>query len=201
MNIVLLGDSIFDNKKYVKDEQKSVIDHLRSKLQKRATGTLLAQDGAVARDLLDQVQKLPHDTSHIIVSCGGNDALKMLTVLYEESVGVRESLLKLAPKIEQFKKDYQLVLGTLRKTNLSLIICTIYEDIPNLAPEERLVLSFFNDTIVKEALKYSIEVIDLRHVCTEEIDYSMISPIEPSEIGGEKIVIEILNKIIKDRKI
>lgn len=48
-------------------------------------------------------------------------------------------------------------------------------------------LSVFNDVIVACAVQRGLAVIDLRFICDAPEDYSPLSPIEPSEIGGRKI--------------
>jgi hypothetical protein len=50
-----------------------------------------------------------------------------------------------------------------------------------------MALSLFNDVIMRELILAHIPVIDLRAICTDPRDYSSVSPIEPSEIGGSKI--------------
>ena len=51
----------------------------------------------------------------------------------------------------------------------------------------------FNDTIIREAIRRGLPIIDLRHVCTKTEDYASMSQIEPSATGGMKIV-----KVIRD---
>jgi hypothetical protein len=48
-------------------------------------------------------------------------------------------------------------------------------------------LSFFNDVITREASRAGVPVLDLRVLCRDKADYSPLSPIEPSAIGGAKI--------------
>jgi hypothetical protein len=49
----------------------------------------------------------------------------------------------------------------------------------------------FNEVILREAIGAGVNLIDLRHICAEASDYSELSPIEPSEQGGKKIVTAI----------
>ena len=72
-HVVLLGDSIFDNGVYVPDEP-AVEDQLRAALPASWRVTRLAVDGHVPADVAGQLAKLPEDATHLIVSCGGNDA-------------------------------------------------------------------------------------------------------------------------------
>jgi hypothetical protein len=87
---------------------------------------------------------------------------------------------------------------TLDKLKIPLTVCTIYncyfED-TDLQTSVETALSLFNDAIIRNALKLSIPVIDLRDVCTEPTDY--VNSIEPSDSGGRKIagaISEHLNK-------
>ena len=73
-HMVLLGDSIFDNESYV-PEGLDVISHLRQRLDAASQATLLAVDGATAKDIPFQVLDVPDDSTHLVLSAGGNDAL------------------------------------------------------------------------------------------------------------------------------
>jgi len=79
-HLVLLGDSIFDNASYVAPGQ-AVIDQLRSALPDGWTARLLAVDGAMVADVHRQIDELPRDATHPLLSCGGNDALDHLLML------------------------------------------------------------------------------------------------------------------------
>jgi hypothetical protein len=70
---------------------------------------------------------------------------------------------------------------------LPAVVCTIYDSIPNMERWELTALSVFNDTIIREAARAGVPVIDLREICTEREDYAFVSPIEPSTVGGFKI--------------
>ena len=73
-HVVLLGDSIFDNARYVPGGP-SVIEHLRRSLPAGWRATLLARDGAGTAEMDRQLDLLPPDATHLVVSVGGNDAL------------------------------------------------------------------------------------------------------------------------------
>jgi hypothetical protein len=57
-HLVLLGDSIFDNAAYV-NGGPDVIKHLRSILPRDWQATLLAVDGSVTTDVIDQIAHIP----------------------------------------------------------------------------------------------------------------------------------------------
>ena len=79
--VVLLGDSIFDNAHYVKPGQ-SVSDHL-TRLQ--IEHKLLAVDGSVTVQVLDQLKNVPKNATDLFVSSGGNDALIAKGQLFPQS--------------------------------------------------------------------------------------------------------------------
>jgi hypothetical protein len=183
-HVILLGDSIFDNGRYVPGGP-AVIEQLRERLPRGWNATLLAADGAIVADVADQLRKLPEDATHLVVSAGGNDAL-------EHSVAVQTkegtSLLSyLADARDQFQQQYRGMLRSALSHRLPTTVCTVYDSIPDMTREEQTGLSLFNDIILREAFRATVPVIDLRLICTARDDYAEISPIEPSTVGGAKI--------------
>jgi|SRR5262245_60877417 len=71
-HIILLGDSIFDNKAYVADGL-DVITHLRQQIPDDWKAFLLAVDGSTVENVGSQTSHLPGDSTHLVVSVGGND--------------------------------------------------------------------------------------------------------------------------------
>lgn len=69
-HIVLLGDSIFDNGAYV-DRGPDVIKQLRSILPHDWKATLLALDGSLTTDVIDQAARIPASATHLIVAAQG----------------------------------------------------------------------------------------------------------------------------------
>ena len=57
-HVVLLGDSIFDNKRYV-GEEPDVIDQLKADLPAGWTASLNALDGSTTFDIAGQLKRLP----------------------------------------------------------------------------------------------------------------------------------------------
>ena len=86
-HVVLLGDSIFDNARYVPD-RPPVIEQLRQALPRGWRATLLAVDGDVTEDVTTQLRDLPADATHLVVSAGGNDALGESDVLRQPAATV-----------------------------------------------------------------------------------------------------------------
>ncbi|MGF1525687.1 MAG: SGNH/GDSL hydrolase family protein [Candidatus Competibacterales bacterium] len=189
-HVVLLGDSIFDNASYVSGEP-SVIEQLRGALAARAPSpweaTLLAVDGDVIVDVSRQLAKLPADASHLVVSCGGNDALGYSHVLRRPVATVGEACLLLDPLCHKFRGHYRQMVAHLRRFELPVVLCTVYNAVPGLGRDAYTALALFNEIILHEAAAAGLSVLDLRLVCAEVEDYSPLSPVEPSARGGEKI--------------
>ena len=187
-HVVLLGDSIFDNAAYVRGGP-DVIRQLRGVLPPGWTGTLRAVDGAVTGSVPRQLQGLPPDASHLVVSVGGNDALRHVGVLEDASRSIADALNRLADIGDGFARDYRAMLDAVLARGLPTALCTIYD--PRF-PDPRMqrlavtALTIFNDAIMRQAFARGLPLIDLRLVCDEDADYA--NPIEPSSRGGEKIV-------------
>lgn len=184
--VALLGDSIFDNGVYVPGEAP-VIAQVQAALPAGWEATLLAVDGASARDVQHQLDQVDQSVTHLFVSAGGNDALNesQVLALRVESVGEAERLI--AQSQSRFRRNYEELLDRVLETRRPVTLCTVYDAIPGLGQAERAALSAFNDVILRAAFRMHAPVIDLRLVCDEAADYSSISPIEPSASGGAKI--------------
>jgi hypothetical protein len=195
-HLVLLGDSIFDNARYVPD-RPPVIEQVRRSLPDGWRATLLAVDGHVASDVQRQLTRLPADASHLVVSIGGNDALGESGILRETVGTVGEALALLHEALVQFGSDYQEMLKKVLALARPTTVCTVYDSIPGIEPEARTALGGFNEVILRTAFLACLPVIDLRLVCIQTSDYSPLSPIEPSVTGGAKIartIAEVMNE-------
>ena len=185
-HIVLLGDSIFDNERYVPGES-SVIDHLQRILLPGWKASLLAVDGSITTDVDRQLGKIPEGATHLAVSIGGNDALETSRILNDKADSVFEVFSRISERREQFHRNYEQMLHRILKRGLPTVVCTVYDSVPGLDRESVSALCLFNDVILREAFRARLPVIDLRLICTDSTDYSKYSPIEPSAAGGGKI--------------
>jgi lysophospholipase L1-like esterase len=189
-HIVLLGDSIFDNGRYVPGEP-DVVEQLRSALPGGWSATLLAVDGAVTSGVAGQLTRLPRDATHLVISVGGNDALGASWILGRRVSSVAEAVEVLAQAQEGFAAAYAKMVGAVAALGLPTALCTIY-DTPTTAPDQRIIrtaLAVFNDVITRAAFGNRLALIDLRLICGEDEDYA--NPIEPSARGGAKIAAAI----------
>jgi lysophospholipase L1-like esterase len=185
-HVVLLGDSIFDNLRYVPGGP-DVVAQLRAALPRGWSATLLAVDGAVAADVPGQLGRLPADATHLVVSAGGNDALGCSGLVNDTAHSAAEGFAALAEAQAEFERDYRALLRAVLPAGKPTAVCTVYDSVPGLPPAARTGLSAFNDVIVREAARAGLPVLDLRPVCDRPADYSDLSPIEPSRVGGAKI--------------
>jgi hypothetical protein len=183
---VLLGDSIFDNERYVPD-RPPVIEQVRGRLPAGWKATLLAVDGDFAEDVPKRVRHLPADATHLFVSAGGNNALGYGGVLTDPASTVGEALFLMAEVGAKFRDGYHAMLRDVLALGKPTAVCTIYDAIPGLSDADRAGLALFNDVILRAAFTAGLPVLDLRLVCTRADDYSHLSPIEPSHLGGAKI--------------
>jgi len=186
VHVILLGDSIFDNARYVPD-RPAVIDQVRQWLPVGWRATLLAVDGHTAADVAGQLAGLPADATHLVVSAGGNDALGAAGLLMVPAVTVGEALALLEGVRGEFRGVYRAMLGAVAAAGRPAVVCTIYDAVPGLGPAERAALAGFNEVILREAVAAGVPVVDLRVVCDQVDDYSAVSAIEPSAVGGAKI--------------
>lgn len=187
-HVVLLGDSIFDNKVYVGADDPAVIDQLGTHLPAGWRASLLAVDGDVTADVVTQLKGLPDDATHLVISVGGNDGLQSRGVLSKPVVDVGQGLHAMAGVREAFERDYHAMLKTVLAVNKPTAVCTVYDPNFDDAWEQRVAvqaLAAFNDVITRTAVRHCLPVIDLRVLFDSPKDYA--NPIEPSAVGGDKL--------------
>lgn len=188
MHIALVGDSTLDNRAYT-GGGPSVTDHLNDALPASARASLVAVDGARLRDLPHQIDTLPSDAMHIVLSIGGNDAAMEIGILGSPAMTVMEALVAVDERVQRFAASYGEGLAAVCDTELPVTVCTIYNGDFDVATGEqqaiKAALKMWNDAILQAAMDYGCPVIDLRRVCTEKEDFTR--QIEPSEQGGHKI--------------
>ncbi len=191
-HIILLGDSIFDNKSYVRGG-RDVITHLRQQMPDNCKATLAAVDGARAEGVAGQLGKVPDDATHLFVSVGGNDALYEADILQMKVSASAEVFNELSNRASAFEQRYKKMLGAVLNLKKPTTLCTIYYPRMEESFTQKIAvaaLSSFNDVIIRYGFLSGLPLIDLRFVCSEDADYA--NAIEPSEAGGAKIAKTIL---------
>jgi hypothetical protein len=192
IHIVLLGDSIFDNAAYVAGGP-DVVRQLREIFPSGWRATLNALDGALITDVPQQLQKLPRDATHLVLSIGGNDALGGSGLLERKVNSMAEALELITAVRERFRSAYAHMVDQVLQRRLPVAVCTIYEARFPEPVTRRLAataLTALNDAITREAFARGIDCIDLRILCDDDRDFA--NPIEPSVHGGAKIAKAIL---------
>lgn len=201
-HVALLGDSILDNGAYT-EGGSDVITHVRSMLPAGWGATLLALDGSLVADVDGQLSDLPPEATHVVVSMGGNNVLMSLDILRLRVRSESEALMRLGQRIAVFEASYRRTIKRVLRLGRESAVCTIYN--ANLdkqagaaalgfsaeeAAAALVILTTFNDVILRVAFEAKLRVIELRLVCTEPADYA--NTIEPSVQGGEKIARAII---------
>lgn len=67
--LVLLGDSIFDNARYTSGGP-DIVSQVQRLLPFGWSASLLAMDGSTTDNIADQMQHLPGEAAHLILSIG-----------------------------------------------------------------------------------------------------------------------------------
>lgn len=191
-HIILLGDSIFDNQSYVQPGDPDVIHQLRAQIPADWRATLLAMDGSVTDDVSHQLQRLPSDATHLVVSVGGNDALGQFDVLGASATSVADVLAQFASIQDDFEQSYRRMLDAVLAKRLPTVVCTIYNgNFPDPLFQRLATLgaAIWDDVILRLAIEFDLPVLDLRLICADPADYA--NTIEPSAHGGNKIAAAI----------
>lgn len=190
-HVVLIGDSILDNGPYVA-EGGDVTSRLRTRLVGDRV-TLLARDGAVIEGARQQLSAIPNDATFLVISAGGNDALRSVSVLSERVGTVADALGKVLVIRDRFAEQYRTLLDEADRFDPPAALCTIYDVLlpdPVRRKLANLALGVLNDVITREAARRGLPLIDLRVIFTREDQFA--NAIEPSESGSEAIAAAII---------
>lgn len=177
-NIILMGDSVLNNSKYV-STNKSVEDILKKKINNVLNVNVLnvAKDGAVISDLYKQLDKIPielnNSETNIFISIGGNDILKLRSATQVKP---------LFDKYMEFLKALRVKLG-----NAKIYIMNVYLPTNPKYETYKPYIDEWNQLIEKSSSKIGemYQVVDLHSLLTKPEDF--VYDIEPSESASEKI--------------
>ncbi len=176
--LILIGDSIFQNKNYV-DKGESIEDILQDK------AFVLAKDNAKIVDIYSQINKINEDqnikTNIIVVSAGGND----LDYLYKD-LGNIDSLETI------FTNYKKLIMDIDKKTKPQIVLSTIYYPTNKEYKPYWPVLEMWNKEVMKFAKENNFKIFHLHKYITKPNHF--IEKIEPSKKGG-KIIADNLLKL------
>jgi hypothetical protein len=177
-NYILLGDSILNNEIYV-PVGKSVNQLFNEKTN--GNSLCLAVDDSKINDVYNQIIDIPdsYNTNNtiIFVSIGGNN---LLSFTKENNVNT-------------IFNSYKDLINSIRKKmpNTTIFLLDLYYP-NNMNTESNFkLIKEWNDMIYDYANKNMLSVLKISKIMTEPEDY--MSTIEPSIIGGEKIVNALLS--------
>ena len=194
--IVLFGDSILNNTRYV-SSGKSVTASL-----KRMYGDNLqtyAQDGAYISNIYGQIDQFEtyggwdngSARMHIVISVGGNDLLNaMNTSELDDS-----KVMHLSSKYERL---LNYVCGKYPTAVIHLL--NVYQPVDDLFTSVSKQIEKWNDEVYTAAISANsgkksqvVNVVKIDEVCVGETDF--VNTIEPSVKGGKKIVSLIVENV------
>lgn len=185
--IILIGDSIFDNELYV---DQSIVYYIHKKISREDTILFLAKDNSTIQDSLQQ--QFPHlnqeennKNTYLFVSVGGNDILQK--IVYKDASQI------LPNTLNTIISDYDNFIQKLKtKMNQShIILLTLYYPHASYYRNFDSYIDKWNKNVKRIAKKYHCRVLDLSTFMKNAEDFS--HSIEPSDIGGEKIVDNMMN--------
>jgi lysophospholipase L1-like esterase len=188
-NIILLGDSILKNNAYVSNGKS--IDDL---ITERNNGNIYcyAVDHSKVVDVYSQLDQIPLDlnlkSTTVFLSVGGNDIL----TYYEDQEGDSTNTSILNKIFAAYKSLIRSIQTKL--SNVNIVLLDIYYPDNLKYRQYHHIIKEWNQMIYTFAANTNnnIEgVLKISSLLTKQEDFSF--GIEPSSIGGEKIVENILN--------
>lgn len=197
--VVLLGDSILDNRPYTAPEPDTT-ELLQQMLGDGWSVDLAARDGARMRDMGRQLHQANDRSATAILSIGGNDLIEHIDLLTRPaSAGAAPVLEELLAISDDFGERYEDLACSVATQFDRAVLCTIYEvrlEPPPVARLARIPLGVMNDRIIRVAARLGLEVLELREVCTASSDF--VLQIEPSASGAAKIAKAIAAMLRQD---
>jgi lysophospholipase L1-like esterase len=183
--IIVLGDSILKNNKYVPDDKS--IEFLMSKHTKSTNNKLLflAEDDSRISDLEQQLSGIVENNGYMIISTGGNDILQYV---YTQSLN--------SSIIQKIFLNYTNTINTILNTHKPsrVYLLNLY------FPADESMKPFYHyinewNTLLQEYVKSNsmIELISINDICNDARDF--VDIIEPSEECSIKIANKIFNII------
>ena len=107
-------------------DRPDVTTQLQGLLDKGDKVSMLAVDGDVINDVEGQLRNLPNNTTHLVISIGGNDTLAILAEFSRTTKNIGDSFLKLHDLRDSFESDYIKMLTNALSFKLPTTLCTIY---------------------------------------------------------------------------
>ena len=177
-NIVLLGDSVFQNSNYV-PKDKSIEYLLKERVPIHSL--VLAQDNATINLLYKQYKNMPtsmnHKNTNLYISIGGNDLLSA----YENTDVTNNDLFDM---IWELYKSTILNISTITQCNI--ILTDIYYITDSNYSKYLPIIEKWNSNLYLFAKQHDLDVFKISKILTIPSDFT--HSIEPSVNGGKKLV-------------
>lgn len=176
----LLGDSVLDNGNYV-DKGQSSTNWLQRFSPPGWRVLLYASDGAVLSSIPQQVKKVPPFSDTILLSVGGNDAMKEQWRLSTFKGKTLWRSLRVAAS--DFGLRYERMLHSLRGIPQKVVLSTIYGG--DFGEDQNIIdaaITLYNQQILRLGRKEGWRVLDLFSFLRGK-EFFVLS-IEPSSFGS-----------------
>ena len=182
--IVLLGDSIYQNKKYVK-KNESVEYILTNKIKK---SIVLAEDNSMIHNVMEQYEQMPtnlnHPDTYLFISIGGNDLLNS----YKYNGAGLDDYYVLDKIFEMYEKA---ILSISEKTKCKIVLTDIYfirdENHYNYYP----LINMWNTKLYSFCEYHNFGIYKISNLLVKKDQF--VNNIEPSFLGSKIIVDGIIN--------
>ena len=203
MKVALLGDSVFDNRSYVKFDHEDVEHVLKASC---VDCELYAVDGAVISSIkyqLDEMKKELENISSIFLSVGGNNGLSALHLIFQN--------LSTEDFFNSFQKQldnlYSEIYRITKSRNIPVHVLNVYypcfdfsgarmlEQIRNPQYRNTIIQNAdkLNGIIKETANKYSFGLIDINSAFNNPQYYA--NEIEPS-YEGSKLLTRLIGEVL-----
>ena len=181
--VVLLGDSIFQNKKYVKP--KNSVEY---RLKNKINSMVLAQDDSMIKDISNQYERLPKKldnlNTYLFISVGGKDLLE----IYKYGNVEVDNDEPLDFIFELYKKEIN---NLRKKTNCTMVLTDLYYITDPEYKQFYPLIKKWNQKLYSFSKEKNIEVYKISNLVKKPQHFT--NSIEPSSIGSRIIVDNIIN--------
>jgi len=183
-DIVLVGDSILENSKYV-PKNKSVKDEI---FKKHKNMLMLAEDDSKIRDIEKQLKKMPKHlnkkSTHLIISVGGNDILEKYEKKKESDITTK--------KIDELFIEYRTLLENIKKNyKMKIVLVNIYLPLAESHVKLHKVIREWNRRQKSYARAKQIKILAIADKFDEPKHFT--KKIEPSAEGSKIIAKQVLD--------
>jgi len=181
--IILMGDSVFDNEKYVKNDNiKKII-----KKNKNIDLLFLARDDSVINNISEQKNKIEETFNNENVDCfisiGGNDLLNK----YENNYNLNYQNGK-EKELEIIWNKYEKTIIDLNKFKFNIILLDVY--FPPTMSMYFDIIKKWNEKLYEFVENNNFKILKVSDLLKTKKDF--IDKIEPSKIGSKKIAKKVM---------